>query len=24
VSHTAKLGNHLPCKRFRVHLPMLI
>jgi hypothetical protein len=24
VSHTAKLGDHLPCKRFRVHLLMLI
>jgi hypothetical protein len=24
VSHTAKLGDHLSCKRFRVHLPMLI
>ena len=24
VSHSAQLGDHLSCKRFRVHLPMLI
>ena len=24
VSHAAQLGDHLACKRFRVHLPMLI
>jgi hypothetical protein len=24
VSHFAELGDDLACKRFRVHLPMLI
>ena len=24
VSHAAQLGDHLACKRFRIHLPMLI